>query len=380
MTSFFSSPPPVVIQQPQQVAASGSGEVKPYAPVEPFIEDLLPRIEEEFSADPVLFQQSLVPQDTAETLAARQGFANLGQTAAGFAPDFQQLYQADLARGMADPSQDPLFLAETGAIADQARRLTERDKLLAQEQAIQAGQFGLGSTALAELQQNQQRLREETVQRQLAESLGRAEQRRIGAADRAPEFAQQQLQAQLAQPSLQEAVGRDIESRQAARLADQARLTQQPQEAQREQLINLSNLLGGLAGLGTSTTFQNQSSGFTSQAFSGGASPFQQTIGAVGAIAPFLPGYGSSDIRLKTNIKQVGKLNNGIKLYTWNWTEEAKGIVGDQVEYGVIAQEVMEVVPEAVIEDNDGYLRVSYETLYDHAESFDHVCCNEVGA
>ena len=67
MTSFFSSPPPIVIQQPQQVAASGSGEVKPYAPVEPFIEDLLPRIEEEFAADPVLFQQSLVPQDTAET-------------------------------------------------------------------------------------------------------------------------------------------------------------------------------------------------------------------------------------------------------------------------------------------------------------------------
>tara|TARA_Y100000401_G_scaffold114365_1_gene116314 strand:- start:1187 stop:2320 length:1134 start_codon:yes stop_codon:yes gene_type:complete len=377
MGGIFSSPPPVVVQQPQQFQSSGSGEVKPYAPVEPFIEDLLPRIEEEFAADPVLFQQSLVPQDTAETLAARQGFANLGQTAAGFAPDFQQLYQADLARGMADPSQDPLFLAETGAIADQARRLTERDKLLAQEQAIQAGQFGLGSTALAELQQNQQRLREETVQRQLAESLGRAEQRRIGAADRAPGFAQQQLQAQLAQPSLQEAVGRDIESREAARLADQARLTQQPQEAQREQLINLSNLLGGLAGLGTSTTFQNQSSGFTSQAFSGGPSPFQQIASAAAAAAPFV---AASDIRLKTNVKQVGKLNNGIKLYTWNWTEEGKDIAGDQAEYGVIAQEVMEVVPEAVIEGNDGYLRVSYETVYNHAESFDHVCCREVGA
>ena len=139
-------------------------------------------------------------------------------------------------------------------------------------------------------------------------------------------------------------------------------------------MINLSNLLGGLAGLGTSTTFQNQSSGFTSQAFSGGPSPFQQTVSAVGAVAPFF-----SDVKLKTNIKQVGKLNNGIKVYTWNWTEEAKGIVGDQVEYGVIAQEVMEVVPEAVIEGNDGYLRVSYETVYDHAESFDHVCYREVG-
>ena len=363
MGGIFSSPPPAIVQLPQQSQASGSGEVKPYAPVEPFIETLLPRIEEEFTADPVLFQQSLVPQDTAETLAARQGFANLGQTAAGFAPDFQQLYQADLARGLADPSQDSLFLAETGTIADQARRLTERDKLLAQTQAIQAGQFGMGSTALEELQQNQARNREETVQKQLAESLGRAEQRRIGAADRAPGFAQQQLQAQLAQPSLQEALGRDLESREAARLADQARLTQQPQEAQREQMINLTNLLGGLAGLGTSTTFQNQSSGFTSQGFAGGASPFSQMVGAGAAVAPFIPGFGSSDIRLKTNIKQVGKLDNGIKLYTWKWTAEAKKIVNNQPEYGVIADEVQDIMPEAVIRGSDGYLKVNYAAI-----------------
>jgi len=360
MGSVFSSPPPTVVQLPQQSQSSGTGEVKPYAPVEPFIERLLPRIEEQFTTDPVLFQQSLVPQDTAETLAARQGFANLGQTAAGFAPDFQQLYQADLARGLADPSQDSLFLAETGTIADQARRLTERDKLLAQQQAIQAGQFGMGSTALEELQQNQARNREELVQQQLAASLGRAEQRRIGAADRAPGFAQQQLQAQLAQPSLQEALGRDLESREAARLADQARLTQQPQEAQREQMVNLTNLLGGLAGLGTSTTFQNQSSGFTSQAFAGGPSPFQQIASAAAAAAPFA---AASDIRLKTNIKQVGKLDNGIKLYTWKWTDEAKKIVNNQPEYGVIADEVQHIMPEAVIRGSDGYLRVNYAAI-----------------
>lgn len=360
MGGIFSSPPPAVVQLPQQSQSSGSGEVKPYAPVEPFIETLLPRIEEQFTADPVLFQESLVPQDTAETLAARQGFANLGQTAAGFAPDFQQLYQADLARGLADPSQDSLFLAETGTIADQARRLTERDKLLAQTQAIQAGQFGMGSTALEELQQNQARNREETVQQQLAASLGRAEQRRIGAADRAPGFAQQQLQAQLAQPSLQEALGRDLESREAARLADQARLTQQPQEAQREQMINLTNLLGGLAGLGTSTTYQNQSSGFTSQGFAGGPSPFSQIASAAAAAAPFAK---MSDIRLKTNIKQVGKLDNGIKLYTWKWTDEAKKIVNNQPEYGVIADEVQHIIPEAVIRGSDGYLRVNYAAI-----------------
>ena len=360
MGGIFSSPPPVVVQQPQQFQSSGSGEVKPYAPVEPFIERLLPRVEEQFTADPVLFDQSLVPTDTAQTLAARQGFEGVGQTAAGFAPQFGQLYQGDFNRALADPSQDPLFLAETGALADQARRLTERDKLLAQTQALQAGQFGLGSTALGEMEQGQQQLREESVQKQLAESLNRAEQRRIAAGTRAPGFAQQQLQAQLTAPSLQEAIGKDIESRTAARLADQARLTQQPQEAQREQTINLANLLGGLAGLGTSTTFQNQSSGFTSQAFSGGASPFQQVLGAAGTAASI---YNMSDIRLKTNIKQVGKLDNGINLYTWKWTEEAKDIVGDQPEYGVLADEVQSVMPEAVIRGSDGYLRVNYAAV-----------------
>ena len=355
-----SSPPPTVVQLPQQSQASGSGEVKPFAPVIPFIEQLLPRVQEQFTADPVLFNQSLIPEDSAQTLAARQGFQGVGQTAAGIAPQIGQLAQANFQRGIADPQQDNIFLAEQGVIADQARQLTERDKQLAQTQAIQAGQFGMGSTALAELQGRQEQIRNETIQKQLADSLGRAEQRRIGAETRVPGLFQNQLQTQLTDPSLQEAIGRSVEEKQAARLADQARLTQQPQEAQREQTINLANLLGGLAGLGTSTTFQNQSSGFQSQAFSGGASPLQQAIGVAGAAAQFIP---KSDKRLKTNIKQVGQLDNGIKLYTWKWTAEAKKIVNNQPEYGVLADEVQDIMPEAVSRGPDGYLRVDYAAV-----------------
>ena len=329
-----SSPPPTVVQLPQQSSASGSGEVKPFAPVIPFIEQLLPRVQEQFTADPVLFNQSLIPDDSAQTLASRQGFQGVGQTAAGIAPQIGQLAQANL----------------------------ERDKQLAQEQAIQAGQFGMGSTALSELQGRQEQIRNETIQKQLAESLGRAEQRRIGAETRVPGLFQNQLQTQLTDPSLQEAIGRSVEEKEAARLADQARLTQQPQEAQREQTINLANLLGGLAGLGTSTTFQNQSSGFQSQAFSGGASPLQQALGVAGTAAQIYAG-SQSDKRLKTNIKQVGKLDNGIKLYTWKWTDEAKKIVNNQPEYGVIADEVQEIMPEAVTRGPDGYLRVDYAAV-----------------
>lgn len=70
-----------------------------------------------------------------------------------------------------------------------------------------------------------------------------------------------------------------------------------------------------------------------------------------------------SDIALKTNIKPVGKLPNGLSLYTWDWTEEAQEIVGNQPSYGVIAQEVQQVIPEAVIKQNDGYLAVDYSKI-----------------
>ena len=70
-----------------------------------------------------------------------------------------------------------------------------------------------------------------------------------------------------------------------------------------------------------------------------------------------------SDISLKTNIEPVGKLPNGINLYTWDWNEEGKRIAGDAPTYGVIAQEVQEVAPEAVTRGDHGYLMVNYSKL-----------------
>lgn len=68
-----------------------------------------------------------------------------------------------------------------------------------------------------------------------------------------------------------------------------------------------------------------------------------------------------SDKRLKTNIERVGELENGLGIYTWEWTEEAKeaGLDADYTK-GVIAQEVDEVLPEAIVMGSDGYLRVDY--------------------
>ena len=63
----------------------------------------------------------------------------------------------------------------------------------------------------------------------------------------------------------------------------------------------------------------------------------------------------ASDSRLKENIKAVGKLDNGLTVYCFNY----KGSNIPQI--GLIAQEVMEIKPEAVVEGNDGFLRVRYD-------------------
>jgi len=79
---------------------------------------------------------------------------------------------------------------------------------------------------------------------------------------------------------------------------------------------------------------------------------------AITAMLPF------SDERLKDNITQYGQLDNGIKLYTWEWNDEAKKHGYDKhPSYGVMAQEVAGVIPEAVRVGRGGYLRVDYSKV-----------------
>lgn len=68
-------------------------------------------------------------------------------------------------------------------------------------------------------------------------------------------------------------------------------------------------------------------------------------------------GGGASDIRLKRDIAEVGRLDNGLGLYRYRYAW------GDEAYVGVMAQEVERVVPDAVIYHPDGYLRVDYARL-----------------
>jgi hypothetical protein len=119
----------------------------------------------------------------------------------------------------------------------------------------------------------------------MAIALQEAEGRRMAAQERVPGMGSQILSAKLTPATLQEAIGGQVEQRQAAQLSDTARLTQQEQEAKRAQLITMINLYGGLAGLGNQTQMQQTSSGYTSSVMPGGPSGLQQGLGAAASIA-----------------------------------------------------------------------------------------------
>lgn len=96
----------------------------------------------------------------------------------------------------------------------------------------------------------------------------------------------------------------------------------------------------------------------------GGKGLLGSAIGAAGQVGA--AAVTASDKRLKDNIVQVGQLTNGIKLYTWKWNDLAKKLKLDGTSpFGVIAQEVLEIMPSAVKKDPvDGYYRVNYNEVY----------------
>jgi hypothetical protein len=87
------------------------------------------------------------------------------------------------------------------------------------------------------------------------------------------------------------------------------------------------------------------------------------TLHEVAMVTSAGPGIGAdlestvSDIRVKEDIAEVGRLPNGLGLYRYRYLWSAETYVG------VMAQEVEDVEPEAVVRGTDGYLRVDYARL-----------------
>ena len=69
-----------------------------------------------------------------------------------------------------------------------------------------------------------------------------------------------------------------------------------------------------------------------------------------------------SDERLKTNIRKVGEHPDGFGLYLFHYKTEFQDF-GAGRQFGVMAQEVEMVMPEAVSIDVNGYRQVNYALL-----------------
>ena len=319
------------------------------------MESALPQLEEAFGQS-TFFGGSLIPEDTAETIRARELYGALGSQAAGFAPGLQDLYANQLDLASAAPGTSAIFGAEMGDILNQARLAAGASKIGQAQSAIEAGQFGLGSTARSELEELKASQLEETTQAALAGALGREEAARQSALSSLGGLRSDILGLSGTEAALQEEIGADLESRAAARLAEQARLETGGAQDLQDRITEYLLRLGSLGSLGGSQTIDETTSGFNSQVVTK-----PSTLGQVAQLAAAgASAYSKSDIRLKTEIKRVGKLPNGIPVYRWEWTKEAKEIVKDQPSFGVLAQEVLDFMPDAVRLGTDGYYEVDY--------------------
>ena len=76
-------------------------------------------------------------------------------------------------------------------------------------------------------------------------------------------------------------------------------------------------------------------------------------------------GLFGSDIRLKKNIEKIGTAS-GHNMYVWDWNDKAKMLgVANHPRIGVMAQELQQYKPEAVVEMKDGYLAVDYSKVWE---------------
>ena len=311
----------------------------------------------------------------------------------------------------------------TGEVIDQSLADIERARLQqanqAAAQATAAGAFGGSRGALmeAEIARNALEQGASTAANlrnqgfQFATQMGQQDVARRQQA--LQQNAQQQLQAMLAnqasglaasQTNAQLGTQASIANQQAYNLAQQFGLGQGMQAALANQAAGLQGAqqqmagaqgLGSLAnlgfGMGQSALQGMQQQGALQQAlqqmlmdkaagqFGGYTGAGQQGLGmlaqALGASQipqgqstssnPGLFGWASmllgSDVRLKKNIRRVGKTPGGHNLYAWDWKKKAKSILGKTgADMGVLAQEVMETRPDLVVEFPDGFYRVNY--------------------
>jgi len=110
-----------------------------------------------------------------------------------------------------------------------------------------------------------------------------------------------------------------------------------------------------LLGAATATGQYNQGINNANQAAQGQMIGGLGQLGMAAAMAP-AGTFAMSDRRLKTNIKLIGKHDNGMNIYSWDyiWGEHSRGVMADEVE---------QIMPEAVVMHPTGFKMVNYSML-----------------
>jgi hypothetical protein len=114
----------------------------------------------------------------------------------------------------------------------------------------------------------------------------------------------------------------------------------------------LAGLQLGRAGVGAQEALQRGK--YTQGMISGVTSSAQSAIGGLtgGGGGSIMSMFSGSDRRLKSNIKRIGTHPLGIGIYEYD--------MYDKHDIGVMADEVLEVMPEAVVKSSLGYYMVDY--------------------
>jgi len=87
------------------------------------------------------------------------------------------------------------------------------------------------------------------------------------------------------------------------------------------------------------------------------AAAFNDALGIAGQIASIVIAAKMSDRRLKENIKKIGESISGLGIYKFNYINQAKQYIG------AMADEVLKVVPEAVVTMENGFMGVRYDLI-----------------
>lgn len=74
--------------------------------------------------------------------------------------------------------------------------------------------------------------------------------------------------------------------------------------------------------------------------------------------------FGFSDVRMKENIVKIGE-GWGVNFYKWDWKQSVIDLVKSAPSFGVIAQEVQNILPDAISTHESGFLMVDYGRLQD---------------